>query len=58
MLTYKELKARALERVEVKDGYESLEEEFAPVTQSLRGLLRKSGLDENDYKKYLEKKHL
>jgi len=30
----------------------------APITQSLRGLLRESKLDEKDYKKYLEKKHL
>jgi uncharacterized protein DUF6364 len=29
-----------------------------PVTQSLRGLLRESELDETDYKKYLEEKHL
>jgi len=29
-----------------------------PVTQSLRGLLRESKLDEEDYKKYLEDKHL
>jgi hypothetical protein len=29
-----------------------------PITQSLRGLLRESNLDENDYKKYLEGKHL
>jgi hypothetical protein len=29
-----------------------------PVTQSLRGLLRESRLDEKDYKKYLEEKHL
>lgn len=29
-----------------------------PITQSLRGLLRESNLDENDYKKYLEEKHL
>ncbi len=28
-----------------------------PVTQSLRGLLRESTLDEQDYKKYLEEKH-
>lgn len=28
-----------------------------PVTQSLRGLLRESKLDEKDYKKYLEEKH-
>lgn len=28
-----------------------------PVTQSLRGLLRESRLDEKDYKKYLEEKH-
>lgn len=29
-----------------------------PITQSLRGLLRESKLDEEDYKKYLEGKHL
>jgi hypothetical protein len=29
-----------------------------PVTQSLRGLLRESKLDEKDYKKYLEEKLL
>jgi len=29
----------------------------APVTQSLRGMLRKSKLDEKDYKKYLVEKH-
>lgn len=29
-----------------------------PITQSLRGLLRGSNLDEKDYKKYLEAKHL
>lgn len=28
-----------------------------PITQSLRGLLRESKLDEKDYKKYLEEKH-
>jgi hypothetical protein len=30
----------------------------APITQSLRGLLRESELDEKDYEKYLEEKHL
>ncbi len=29
-----------------------------PITQSLRGVLRESKLDEKDYKKYLERKHL
>jgi hypothetical protein len=29
-----------------------------PITQSLRGLLRESKLDEKDYKNYLEEKHL
>jgi antitoxin component of RelBE/YafQ-DinJ toxin-antitoxin module len=29
-----------------------------PITQSLRGLLRESKLDERDYKKYLQEKHL
>jgi hypothetical protein len=30
----------------------------APITQSLRGLLRESKLDEKDYRKHLEEKHL
>ena len=29
-----------------------------PITQSLRGLLRESKLDEKDYRKHLEGKHL
>ncbi|MFA5353453.1 MAG: DUF6364 family protein [Thermodesulfovibrionales bacterium] len=29
----------------------------APVTQSLRGILRDAKLDEKEYKKYLEEKH-
>ena len=29
-----------------------------PITRSLRGLLRNSQLDEDDYKQYLEEKHL
>ena len=29
----------------------------APITRSLRGLLRESNLDERDYKRYLEEKH-
>jgi len=29
-----------------------------PITQSLRGLLRESTLDEKDYKKHLEEKYL
>jgi hypothetical protein len=28
-----------------------------PITQSLRGLLRDSELDETEYKRYLEEKH-
>jgi predicted HicB family RNase H-like nuclease len=31
---------------------------LTPVTQSLRGLLRESKIDEKDYKKFLEEKHL
>lgn len=31
---------------------------LTPITQSLRGLLLESKLDEKDYKKYLEEKHL
>lgn len=30
----------------------------APITQSLRGLLRESKLDEKDYRKHLEEKYL
>ena len=30
----------------------------APITQSLRGILKNSGLDEDDYKKHLEEKYL
>lgn len=30
----------------------------APVTDSLRGLLRGANVKEDDYKQYLEKKHL
>lgn len=30
----------------------------APLTASLRGLMRKSALDEKEYKKYLEGKYL
>jgi len=29
-----------------------------PITKSLRGLLKNSGLDEDDYKRHLEEKHL
>lgn len=29
-----------------------------PITKSLRGLLKNSGVDEADYKRYLEEKHL
>jgi hypothetical protein len=29
----------------------------APITRSLRGLLRESPSNEKDYKKYLEEKH-
>jgi len=36
MLTHKELKARALERVDVKDEYERLDEEFAFLDEFLR----------------------
>ncbi len=36
MLTHKELKARALERVDVKDEYERLDEEFAFLDEFLK----------------------
>lgn len=29
----------------------------APLTQSLRGLLKGTGVDEKDYRRYLEEKH-
>jgi len=31
---------------------------IAPVTQSLVGVLKESGLDQEDYKEYLEEKYL
>ncbi len=36
----------------------SMSSPSAPITQSLRGLLRESKLDEKDYKKHLEGKYL
>jgi len=29
----------------------------APITESLHGLLKGAGVDEKDYRKYLEEKH-
>ena len=37
MLTHKELKRRALKRADVKAEYESLDEEFALLDESLEG---------------------
>ena len=34
------------------------EREIFPIVHSLRGLLKGSGLDERDYKRYLEDKYL
>lgn len=31
---------------------------LAPVTQSLKGIIKDKTIDEGDYKKYLEKKYL
>ena len=36
----------------------STEQTNAPITRSLRGILRDSGLDESDYGRHLERKHL
>lgn len=36
----------------------SVNSSYAPITQSLRGLLRESKLDEKAYRKYLEERHL
>jgi hypothetical protein len=35
-----------------------LSQPSTPITKSLRGLLKEATLDEEDYKKYLEKKNL
>lgn len=35
-----------------------LSQPSSQITKSLRGILRESELDEKDYKKYLEEKHL
>jgi len=37
---------------------ESKEQESAPITKSLRGVLDKGALDISDYEAYLEKKYL
>jgi replicative DNA helicase len=42
---------QTLESVETDDR------ELAPLTRSLRGILRKSSLDEEDYRRHLEEKH-
>ena len=35
----------------------SKDESLTPAVRSLRGVLRKSGLDERDYRRHLEDKH-
>ena len=35
-----------------------VEQEVGPITQSLRGALRGTGVDEQDYRKHLEEKYL
>jgi hypothetical protein len=42
---------RTLESVETDDR------ELAPLTRSLRGILRESSVDEEDYRRHLEEKH-
>ncbi|WP_456325485.1 DUF6364 family protein [Desulfonauticus submarinus] len=34
------------------------QDEFTPIVNSLRGILKKSNISEKDYKKYLEEKYL
>ena len=41
----------------VSDG-DRVGQELPPVTRSLRGVLRGSGIDEPDYRKHLEEKYL
>ena len=42
---------RTLESVETDDR------ELAPLTRSLRGILREAPVDEEDYRRHLEEKH-
>lgn len=42
---------RTLESVETDDR------ELAPLTRSLRGILREAHVDEEDYRRHLEEKH-
>ena len=39
-------------------GTQPVEQEVGPITQSLRGALRGTGVDEQDYRKHLEEKYL
>ncbi|MCP4401957.1 MAG: antitoxin [bacterium] len=42
----------------LKDQTEKTPQPVPPITQSLRGVLRGVKLDEQDYKRYLEEKHM
>ncbi len=36
----------------------SVDQDVGPITQALRGVLRGTGVDEQDYRKHLEEKYL
>ena len=42
----------------LKTPDENSQEQLPPITQSLRGVLRGSNVDEQDYQQFLEKKYL
>ena len=42
----------------LKDKSEKTPQSLPPITRSLRGILRDVNLDEQDYKRYLEEKHV
>jgi len=42
----------------LRDQTEKKPQTLPPITQSLRGVLRGINLDEQDYKRYLEEKHV
>ena len=39
------------------DGERTVEHEIAPVTRSLRGVLRDASVDASNYRRYLKEKH-
>ena len=61
---YSEKTGKSISRI-VADLFEMIKNEkfnqdyqFSPIVRSLKGVMKKNEIDENDYKDYLEKKFL